>query len=378
MERLQFVFLQDLQVKFGLLTVEEEKERIVPHEVSRQGEFSGLGQKEVLIAPVSFSINKSVLDIIDPKKEGKAANLLELSVVHNKEDTFLKKIEQATAEKMTPSLKLKVLRNAAHPSGIRSYWNALRIVAYHSFKSRKIVQKGDRILPLKTKRQFEFHFRSQMDPERLGRYDSAFDEENPGVGPLQAHANQEAVLCFDGSKEPEFEAFHEYVVARICGKLKRQIKRNDTPPLLVWRQRFKDELTVFFKAKVGGNGYANDYQDSRVRELLREGRKIQGLNEADLVKKAFVEAIDSEKFSHREYTCMIARNRGYSFLAISRFTGYKTSEVKKVVENAIPKAAGIIYKAFCRRMKKPETDRGYSTTVKLVNDILLDHTKAKQ
>ncbi len=129
-------------------------------------------------------------------------------------------------------------------------------------------------------------------------------------------------------------------------------------------------MTIFFKAKVGGNGYAKDYQDSKVRELQRKGKTVKGLSETQLVKDAFIEAINSDQFDHQEYTCLIARNRGYSYLAISRFTGWKTKQIESIVEAALPKAAKIIYQTFCMQYGKPETEEGLAVTLKLVKNLL--------
>ncbi len=145
-------------------------------------------------------------------------------------------------------------------------------------------------------------------------------------------------------------------------------------PLLVWHNRFKDELTVFFKAKIGGNGYAKDYLDSKIRALQREQKKIKGLDEAALVRGAFMDAIETGEFSNREYTCMIAKNRGHSLRSISRFTGFSEQEIEETIESAIPKASEIVFKIFCLKYQQAESEDGYQVTENLVRQIL---TKTK-
>ncbi|MCP4750597.1 MAG: hypothetical protein GY866_06870, partial [Proteobacteria bacterium] len=326
-DKLPFEFLQDFQIKYSLLTVDEEKEWIVADTEAPTGEFPGLRQKEVLVKPAGFTLGKALVKGIDKKGEGNSTGASGLVGEYTDEAALLKAIERATGRKVEAPLNLRLIRKAVNPGGLRSYWNSLRIIAYHSFRSRKIVRKGEEIIPIKTKRQFEYHFRSRTDPEGLGEHDPNFDMDEAENGISGEDVARETVLCFDGAEEVSFEAFYEYVLMRICGRLDRQRKRGESPPLMVWRKRFKDELTVFFKSRIGGNGYAKDYQDSRVRELQREGKRIKGLDAAGQVKQAFVEAIESEEFSHREYTCLIARNRGYSFLSISRFTGFEVKEV---------------------------------------------------
>ncbi len=375
MDRLPFDQLQDLQIKHSLLTVEEEKRDIIPVEIPDDGELPGMEKKLVLVTPFSFSLGKTLSDFLASKGYNIDPGCIKKTREHKNASSYIDQMEQIMGKKIPQELGVEILSRAVNPNGLHSYWNALRIIAYHSFKSRKIIQKGEEIIPIKTKRQFEFHFHSHIDPELVGDQGEDFEESGESGRYGVNRDTASATLCFDGSVNTSFEEFYEYVLRRILGKLDRQIKRKEIPPLLVWRERFRDELTIFFKAKVGGNGYATDFQDSTVRALQRKGKKLKGLDAAKLVRQAFVEAIDSDEFSHREYTCMIARNRGYSHLAISRFTGFKTSEVKSILENAVPRISKIIYGVFSRKMETPETDQGLAVTEKLVKEILLSETK---
>ncbi len=359
---LDFDLLQDLQVKFSLLPLEEEKEAVVPVTDQPDYHYPELGKREVLVKPSAFTLIAEVLvDLVRDlnKKEGDFHSILK---EYESDTKLIKSIENAIGSKLTEEQKLRILKKTSHDTCIRSYWEALRIITYHSFKSRKIIQNGSEIIPIRTKRQFEYYFSGYQEVDRINpNHAQQFDD---------SENQRNTVLCYDGSQPENFEAFFEYVKIRIRGKLDRQIKRGAPPPLIVWKNRFKDELTIFFKAKVGGNGYAKDYQDSKVRELQRKGKAVKGLSETQIVKDAFIEAINSDQFDHQEYTCLIARNRGYSYLAISRFTGWKTKQIESIVEAALPKAARIVYQTFCKQYGKPETEEGFVVTLKLVKDLL--------
>lgn len=291
-----------------------------------------------------------------------------------KEKQFLSVVEGIAGIELSEKQNLELLRWGASPGSIVSFWDAFRIIAFHSFKSRKIVQSGAELIPIKTKKQFKYYFRSRQDIETLG--DLTFEceeEENRENGREEAYTPN-TVLCYDGAGKTQFEEFYDYILLRVQGKLDRQVKRRELSPLLVWKKRFKDSLLVFFKAKIGGNGYARDYLDKKIRELQRKKKKIAGLDEAALVKDAFMDAIETGDFSNRDYTCMIAGSRGHSAKAISRFTGFSVKEIKETIESAIPKASVIIYRMFCLKYQQPETEEGCKVTEKLVRQILAKST----
>ncbi|NQU63196.1 MAG: hypothetical protein HQ517_02770 [SAR324 cluster bacterium] len=351
-----FELLQDLQIRYSLLTVAEEKNLFDRSKNDDRAAFLTLRNKSVLIEPASFTVNADVLSFVKALAEDKNPELKKIDTVTLKDKAFITSLEKAFGIELADADAYGVLKRAVNEEGLITYWSALEIVAYHSFKSRKVAKIGETYIPLKTKKQFEYYFRAEVDETRLGYFDIA---ENHG-----------ATLVFDGSEKETFEPFYTYVQERICGNLDRQRKRGEQAPLWVWHDRFKDELTIFFKAKVGGNGYAKDYLDSKIRELQRAQKKIKGLDEAALIKDAFLKAIETGDFTNREYTCLIASNRGYSAKAISRFTGFSVKEVAEIIEAAIPKAAVIIYKTFCLKYQQAETAEGYRVTENLVSQIL--------
>ncbi|MBU3914228.1 hypothetical protein KKA14_01705 [bacterium] len=164
-----FNLLQDFQIKFGLLTLEEEKQKIVPASSAQTGEFTGLGYQFVLVSPVSFSLNNNVLKALkDHQKD--LSKLQKLPSVFDNEERFISKIEKALNITLDLPQKLHLLESAAHPNSLKTYWDALRIIAYHSFKNRHIIQKDGTLLPLKTKRQFDYFFHQNTTIDRI-RYE---------------------------------------------------------------------------------------------------------------------------------------------------------------------------------------------------------------
>ncbi|MCP4752767.1 MAG: hypothetical protein GY866_17920, partial [Proteobacteria bacterium] len=47
-------------------------------------------------------------------------------------------------------------------------------------------------------------------------------------------------------------------------------------------------------------------------------------------------------------------------------------EVEEILKAALPKASRIIYRSFCRKYRKPETNEGLTMTEKFVGEILFD------
>jgi hypothetical protein len=365
MNKLPFENLQDIQINHSLLSVTEEKKDIIPADIDFSQDFSGLDKKMVLVSPALYSITTDVIGLLNKRGCLLKDELKTGSKDFKNEVALLEYLENQMENNEQIPDRVDIITKAVLPGGLLSYWNALRVIAYHTFKNRKIIQKGSEIIPIKTPKQFEYHFHHNLNSENQQHINPDADEK-----PIVYTS-----LCFDGSKAEVFEAFYEYVLKRIQGKLERQIKRKELIPLLTWRIRFKDELTIFFKAKVGGKGYASDYQDAKVREIQRKEKKVKGLNAAELVKNAFLDVINTADFSHQEYTCMIARNRGYSSTAISRFTGIKAKAVDQIILGAIPKASQIIYRVFCQKMNEVETKKGLQITESLVRKILLSESE---
>jgi hypothetical protein len=364
-----FELLQDFQVKCSLLTVEDEKREVITLDENNSANLKGLERNEVALEPCALRLDENILQLIGFPKEQKLRT--KLPVEFTRVDKFLKTTRAICGEEIVESEAYRLIRAAIDERNLATYWQAMKIIAFHSFKSRMILRIGSQFIPIKTKRQFEYHFKSRSDPESVGNSSLTSHREyddNASHGDSEA----EVSVCFDGSQEAEFETFFSYVLKRICGRMDRQIKLGVLAPLLVWHERFKDELIVFFKAKIGGNGYAKDYIDTKVRELQREQKELSSVSEAQLVQQSFAEALEREKLTNREYACLIALNRGYGFVAISRFTGFSIREVKSIVEVALPKAADIIFKAFCEKYNRSQSKEGLEMTEQILRRALLD------
>jgi hypothetical protein len=370
-KRTPFDLLQDLQVKYSLLTVMEEKALLNLPDAEKNNGFRNLEHRTVLVDPASFTLNEDVLSAISQLTSEKNPDRKHLKKVVSQDKVFLKGLEKAYGVELSEQESHKILKMAVNESAVTSYWSAMEIVAYHSFKSRKIAEIDGSFVPIKTKKQFEYYFHTHVDESRITTVDDDFEHPGAAYQTVTATDTHSASLVFDGADFETFSQFFDYVTTRICGNLERQKKRGESAPLMVWHKRFKDELTVFFKAKIGGNGYAKDYLDSKVRGLQREKKRVKGLDEAALVRDAFMDAIETGDFSNREYTCMIASNRGHAARAISRFTGFSVKEIEETIESAIPKASEIIYRMFCLKYQQSETEEGRKATENLVRQILV-------
>ena len=292
-----FELLQDFQVKISLLTVEAEKNQVITAVDEVREDFSGLERCEVILEPCELKLDDKVLQLLNIKDKSPLKGKLPIDFLKTEE--FLKSVKPFCRKEIGEAFTYQLLRTAINKQGLASYWQAMKVIAFHSFKSRMIIKKGSQLIPIKTKKQFDYYLKSQKDTDQLSDIDDV-EEESITKKRDQTDSTTETGVCFDGSKEAEFTRFFSYVKQRICGKMDRQIKLGVLPPLLVWRQRFKDELIVFFKAKIGGNGYAKDYIDSRLREIQKEQNELSSMNEIQLVQKSFSQALESNNVSNRE------------------------------------------------------------------------------
>lgn len=349
---LLFPYLQELQIDCSLILLEEEKHRIINEE---NLDFSGLHSREVLSQPALFRLNKTILEKL-PIKLNNPPDLIKDYTDRKKFEALL--VKQFKGD-LSKTVLLRILKYAVNSEAVCSYWNALRVIAFHSFQQRKIIEVNGELKMIRTRKQFEYYFRSQKDINQLG--DNSIQDPD----------EKEVQVQFDGAKEKEFELFYKYVCQRIQGQLDRQIKRKDKAPLLVWKERFKNDLTVFFKAKVGGNGYAKDYIDSKLRELKkRSQKKLKGSTEADLVRQKFMDSIASDRFSHQEYTCLMALNRGHSIEIIADFTGLPKKNIEIHIQTGIPKAAEIVFEKYCEQYEMPFNEEGLKHTTNYIRQIL--------
>jgi hypothetical protein len=252
-----------------------------------------------------------------------------------------------------------------------SYLEAYQGIAYQGVRYMKILRTENELIPIWTKLQFEFYFNKSVKSTNKTSDDSEnqFDEDiffdkyqfetwEYGMDSRIDHYQTKKVVFDPERNVDDFEGFSLYAKHRLFGSTDKQVgsrkkykmnspKWRKTFPLYRWKDSDTKSLIRLFKSKIGGErrkAYNYDYH-TKVLTKLKDKLvlEIQGLSDAEVIKKGIRQYIKKGELQADEYYCIMRRNEYQeTFKKIGLVVGRTGDEVCDMIKKSIYKITDII------------------------------------